>query len=54
MARAARVGLSMNEPSNDEPPGVPLFRTWRGVYIFVFVMFLLMVIGLAIFSRVYT
>lgn len=37
----------------EEAPGVPGFRTWRGVYAFVLGMFVLMVVGLAIFSRVY-
>ena len=40
-------------PTGDEPPGVPGFRTWRGVYGFVLAVFLLIVIALAIFSRVY-
>ena len=40
-------------PPDDEPPGVPGFRTWRGVYVFVLTAFILMVIALAIFSRVY-
>ncbi len=38
---------------DDESPGVPGFRTWRGVYLFVFVVFVLAVVFLAIFSRVY-
>jgi hypothetical protein len=40
-------------PPTDESPGVPGFRTWRGVYVFVFASFLLVVVLLAIFSRVY-
>jgi hypothetical protein len=36
-----------------EAPGVPGFRTWRGVYLFVLLCFALMVLGLTIFSRVY-
>lgn len=40
-------------PADDESPGVPGFRTWRGVYLFVFTVFVLVVVGLAIFSRVY-
>jgi len=39
--------------TTDEAPGVPGFRTWRGVYLFVFGAFVLMVVALAIFSRVY-
>jgi hypothetical protein len=38
---------------DDESPGVPGFRSWRGVYLFVFVVFILVVAFLAIFSRVY-
>jgi hypothetical protein len=41
------------EPSEDEAPGVPGFRTWRGVYLFVFVFFVLCVVLLALFSRVF-
>jgi len=35
----------------EEAPGVPGFRTWRGVYLFVLGMFVLMVVALALFSR---
>ena len=41
------------ETTQTEPPGVPGFRTWRAVYLFVFVAFLLMVAGLTLFARVY-
>ena len=42
------------EPSDDdELPGVPGFRTWRGVYLFVFGFFVLVVILLAIFTRAF-
>jgi len=46
---------SMHFRMNDkeESPVVPGFRTWRGVYVFVFAAFVLVVIGLAILSRVY-
>lgn len=37
----------------DDSPGVPVFRTWGGVYAFVFGCFVLMVILLALFSRAY-
>ncbi len=40
-------------PPNDEAPGVPGFRTWRGVYLFVFGCFILVVIALTVFSRAY-
>ncbi|MES2692808.1 MAG: hypothetical protein V4773_04990 [Verrucomicrobiota bacterium] len=36
-----------------DPPGVPGFRTWRMVYVFVFGAFLLMVVALTIFARYY-
>jgi hypothetical protein len=44
--------LERNDPA-DEPPGVPGFRSWRGVYIFVFSAFVLLVIALTIFERIY-
>jgi len=45
---------SSPEPSDqDESPGVPAFRTWRGVYLFVFGCFVVVVVLLAIFTRVY-
>jgi hypothetical protein len=39
--------------STDATPGVPGFRTWRGVYLFVFGCFVAVVIALTIFSRVF-
>lgn len=45
---------SPDSPTPEEAPGVPGFRTWRGVYIFVFVFFVLCVLGLALFSRVFS
>lgn len=39
--------------SDDDAPGVPGFRTWRGVYLFVFATFVLVVLALTLFSRVY-
>ena len=41
------------EPSarESEATGLPLFRSWRGVYLFVFAIFVLVVILLTIFSR---
>ncbi|HEY4414656.1 MAG TPA: hypothetical protein VGO57_03105 [Verrucomicrobiae bacterium] len=36
-----------------ENPGVPGFRTWRGVYWFVFVAFVAVVVLLTIFSRMF-
>jgi hypothetical protein len=46
--------------TNKEPPvpddsstGLPWPRTWRGVYLFVFGCFLLVVLALTLFSRYY-
>jgi len=36
---------------DDHSPGVPGFRTWRGVYVFVFAFFAVVVALLALFSR---
>jgi hypothetical protein len=38
---------------NEDSPGVPGFRTWRGVYLFVFGCFVLVVVALTFFSRVF-
>jgi hypothetical protein len=40
-------------PDREEPPGLPGFRTWRGVYLFVFAIFVLVVVLLALFSRAF-
>jgi hypothetical protein len=42
-----------DRPTTDESPGVPGFRTWREVYIFVFAVFVVVVLLLAVFSRVF-
>jgi hypothetical protein len=39
-----------NEP-DDDSPGLPGFRTWRGVYLFVLVCFVVVVVALTLFSR---
>ena len=39
---------------SDEPPGLPGFRTWRGVYLFVFGWFVLVVALLAAFTRIFS
>ena len=38
---------------DDKSPGVPGFRTWRGVYLFVFAFFVLVVVLLTLFSRLF-
>ena len=40
-------------PPDDESPGVPGFRTWRGVYLFAFLVFVALVAALALFTRAY-
>ena len=42
-----------SSPEDDESPGLPGFRTWRGVYWFVFGCFVLVVIGLTFFARAF-
>ncbi len=42
-----------NPPPDDDAPGVPGFRTWRGVYLFVLSAFVLIVIALTLFTRAY-
>jgi len=44
---------SGDERDPDGSPGVPGFRTWRGVYWFVFACFAAAVLALTIFSRVF-
>jgi hypothetical protein len=39
--------------ADDERPGLPGFRRWREVYLLVFVIFVLVVTALAIFSSVF-
>jgi hypothetical protein len=45
--------LESTRATDEESPGVPLFRTWRGVYWFVFGCFAAAVLALTIFSQVY-
>lgn len=39
--------------TDDEITGLPGLRTWRAVYVFVFLAFAVVVAALAIFERVY-
>ena len=43
-----------DERSRAEAPGVPGFRTWRGIYLFVLGWFVLVVVLLAVFTRVFS
>lgn len=40
-------------PEPDDPPGLPGFRTWRGVYLLVLGVFILVVIALTLFTRAF-
>ena len=60
IATAGCAGLAMTSnrekaPSSpdDEVPGVPGFRTWRGLYVFAFLVFVAIVAALALFTRAY-
>ena len=41
----------MNSEEPSDLPGVPGFRSWRGVYLFVFGFFVLVVILLSFFTK---
>jgi hypothetical protein len=43
-----------DERTDSEPPEVPGFRTWRGVYLFVFGWFVLVVILLTAFTVIFS
>ena len=50
MTRAPRPA----ERPEAEPPDVPGFRTWRGVYLFVFGWFVLVVILLTVLTEIFS
>jgi hypothetical protein len=52
-AGCAFLAMTNKENDEDDSPGVPGFRTWRGVYLFVFGCFLLVVFALTLFARFY-
>ncbi len=43
-----------DQRSDAEPPGLPGLRTWRGVYLFVFGWFVLVVLLLVAFTRIFS
>lgn len=53
MRPAPEKGTSANAGSPEEPPALPGFQTWRGVYWFVIAIFAAVVVALTIFSRVF-
>ena len=45
----------LRDPRSDaEPPRLPGFRTWRGVYLFVLAWFVLVVVLLAVFTSIFS
>ena len=46
--------LPSDQRSDAEPPGLPGFHAWRGVYLFVFGWFVLVVVLLAVFGRTFS
>ncbi|HWN96973.1 MAG TPA: hypothetical protein VNT99_18230 [Methylomirabilota bacterium] len=42
-----------DQSGHDESPRVPGFSTWRGIYLFVFVFFVVCVVLLALLSRAF-
>jgi hypothetical protein len=45
----------LSHPSGDEEsPGVPGFKNWRGIYLFVFLFFVICVVLLALLTRAYS
>lgn len=43
-----------DERAEAEPPDIPGFRTWRGIYLFVFGWFVLVVILLTVFTGIFS
>jgi len=43
-----------DEHAEVEPPGLPGFRTWRGVYLFVFAWFVLVIVLLMAFTIIFS
>jgi len=46
--------LPSDQPFDAEPPDLPGFHAWRGVYLFVFGWFILVVVLLAVFGRIFS
>lgn len=46
--------VTKHESEDNDSPGVPGFRTWRGVYLFVLAVFALVVAGLTLFTHVFS
>ena len=46
--------LPPDQRSDAEPPGLPGFSAWGGVYLFVFGWFVLVVVLLALFAQIFS
>jgi hypothetical protein len=46
--------MTQGKPAPDSATGLPMLRTWRGVYIFVLAFFALVVVLLVALTRVYS
>ncbi len=53
-ARAENTPSGIEGEDQSKSPGLPFFRTWRGVYFFAFVSFVLYVALLTVFSRTFS
>ena len=49
-----RPTAQRDETAEAEPPGVPGFRTWRRLYLFVFGWFVLVVVLLTAFTAIFS
>jgi hypothetical protein len=49
-----RPASRADERTEAEPPGLPGFHTWRGVYLFVFGWFVLVIALLAVFTAMFS
>lgn len=45
--------LPTEPPQPDDPPGLPGFRTWRGLHTFILAFSAAVILLLALFSRVF-
>jgi hypothetical protein len=54
LARQVTPSPGADERTDSEPPEVPGFRTWRGLYVFVFGWFVLVVILLTAFTVIFS
>ena len=49
-----RPASRADERTEAEPPDVPGFRTWRGVYLLVFGWFVLVIVLLLVFTKTFS